>query len=95
MNSIYDKNNAEAYLGATALALQEALESAVIKLAKVKGTTDLAWFDELHQEALKATSGLIIDEVSVKTDDGARRFASEVLDAKFKSLRISFVEKRD
>ncbi len=95
MNIVYDKENAEAYLGAAALALQEALEAVVVRLAEVKGTTNLSWFDELHQEALRSANGLIIEEVSVEVDEGALRFASEVLDAKFKSLRVSFVKEQD
>lgn len=95
MDTFLTKVNAEAYLGATALALQDALEAALWELALAYGTGDLSWFDVLHQEAVRSTKGMVIEEVSVEINAGARRYACEVLDAKFQSLRISFVEKQE
>lgn len=92
MTDFYDEENAEAYLGATALALQDALGAVLLKLAQVSGTGDLSWFDKLHQETIAATKRMFVEEVSIEVSTGARRFACEVLDAKFKSLRISLIE---
>ena len=94
MTNFYDKDNAEAFLGATALALQDALGTTLLALAQVKGTDDLSWFDELHQQTVSATKRMVVEEVLVEIDAGARRFACEVLDAKFKSLRLSLTEKQ-
>ena len=89
MNVFYDKDNAEAYLGAAALALQDALGAAVSMLAKVKGIDDLSWLDELHQETVGSAKTIVLEEVAVDVDAGARKFACEVVDAKFKSVRVS------
>jgi hypothetical protein len=88
----FDKQNAEAYLSAAVIALQRALEDAVKALAEVKGTTDLSWLDELHQEAVTAAKGIVTEQIPIECESGALRFGFEVVDTYFKRLRIRLLK---
>lgn len=89
----FDIENKERYLGAALAAYEVALHAAVSRLADINGTDDLAWFDELHHQAVFASKGTITEEIPIEVEAGAIRFGTQLLDAKFKSLRIEMVEK--
>lgn len=92
MRMHYDKQNAEAYLGAAIIAFQNALEAAVRVAAETKGTDDLSWFDELHENAVRTAKGTTTEDIPVEVEAAAIRFGFEVVDAKFKSLRVSLLK---
>jgi hypothetical protein len=91
----WDKDNAEAELSAVVIAYHGALTTAIKALAEEKGTADLAWFDQLHQDAVRAAKGTIADQVPIEVDASAVRLGFETLDADFKSLRVRLVKEQD
>lgn len=90
----YDKEHAERYLAAAVTAYHEALSAAVKALAVEKGTDDLSWFDELHQNAIRAAKGTVTEEIPVEVEASAIRFGFEVIDADFKGLRVQIIEEQ-
>jgi hypothetical protein len=89
----YDKNHAEEYLNAGLVAYHEALHACIAALAEVKGTDDLAWFDDLHHQAVRSAKGTITEQIPVEVDSGAVRFGFQIVDAEFKQLRVGLVKK--
>ncbi|WP_176038621.1 hypothetical protein [Brucella tritici] len=65
-----------------------------MKPDEINSIANLSWCGELHQEAIRATERLVLDEVSVEIRTGASRCAFEVTDAKFKGMRISLIEQQ-
>ncbi|MCM2439667.1 hypothetical protein HGO34_08055 [Agrobacterium vitis] len=95
MKASYDKENAERYLGAAVIAYHGALREVVKALATAKGTADLSWFDELHQNAIRSAKGTITEQIPVEVEAGAIRFGFETIDAEFKSIRVSLIKNQD
>ncbi|MDX3929259.1 MAG: hypothetical protein QHC90_26090 [Shinella sp.] len=89
----YDKNHPEEYLNAGLAAYHEALHACIVALVEVKGTEDLTWFDDLHQQAIRSAKGTITEHIPVEVDAGAVRFGFEIVDAEFKQLRVGLVKK--
>jgi hypothetical protein len=90
-----DPNKATVELGAVVIAYYEALTAALKALADVNGTDDLRWFDELHQDAIRAAKGTVADQVPIEAEASAVRLGFETLDAHFKGFRVKLVEKKD
>jgi hypothetical protein len=91
----WDRNNAEVELGAVVIAYHEALTIAIHALADAKGTDDLAWFDQLHKDAIRAAKGTVTDEIAIETDASAVRLGFETLDADLKSIRVGLAKEKD
>lgn len=89
----WDKDNAEVELAAVVIAYHGALTEALEALAATKGTADLSWFDQLHQDAIRTAKGTSTEEVPIEVDASAVRFGFETLDAGFKSIRLGIVKK--
>jgi hypothetical protein len=90
----WDPKNAEVELGAVVIAYHEALTAAIEALAEVKGTDDLTWFDELHQNSIAAAKGTTTEEISIEVDASAVRLGFQTLDADFKSIRIGLIKNK-
>ncbi|AEG52573.1 hypothetical protein CN233_32010 [Sinorhizobium meliloti] len=88
----YSKENAEAELGTIVIAYHEALAAALKALAEEKGTEDLAWFDELHQHAVKTAKGTSTEGIPIEVDARSVRLGFETLDQGFKSIRVSLLK---
>jgi hypothetical protein len=88
----YDKDNAERSLAAAVVAYQQALDLTVEALAAAKGTADLTWFDDIHQETIRAAKGTVTEQIPVEAEADALRFAIEAIDAHFQSLRVRIVK---
>lgn len=89
----YDKEHAEAYLGAAIIAFHNALRSTLHALAEVKGTDDMGWFDELHREAVRSAKGTVTEEVAIETEAPAMRFGFESIEAAFQHIRLGLIKK--
>lgn len=89
----YDKKNPEASLGAALIAFQGALDLSLSALAAEKGVEDMSWFDELHQNAVRAAKGTITEQIPIETEAGALRFGFQAVDALFQTIRVRLVEK--
>lgn len=88
----YDKDQAEVYLGAAIIGLQNALSLTLKELAKVHGNQDLSWFDNLKDQSVRIAKGTVAENFSIETDAKAVRFSYEAVDAAFESLRRSIIE---
>lgn len=89
----YDKEHPEEYLNAGIAAYHEALHACIAALVEVKGTEDLAWFDDLHQQAIRSAKGTIAEQVPIEVEAGAVRFGFQLVDAEFKQLRVGLAKK--
>lgn len=90
----YVPGNPVPALTAALISHANALRSAMQALAELKGTDDLAWFDQLHQEAVRAAKGTVTEHIAIETEADAIRFGFETIDASFKSIRVGLVEEK-
>ncbi|AII27798.1 hypothetical protein B9J07_13055 [Sinorhizobium sp. LM21] len=88
----YSKDHAEAELGVIVIGYHEALRATLGALAAEKGTEDLAWFDQLHQDVIKAVKGTTAEGVSLATEAKAVGQSVEVIDHEFKSVRAGLLK---
>ncbi|GEM_PF-6285668 len=89
----YDRENAEAYLGAAIAAYSEALELALNALAEAKGTDNLEWFEELRSAMITAAKGTSAEQIAIEVDAGAVRFGFQTLEASLDAIRHRLLEK--
>ena len=88
----YDKEDAEAYLGAAIAAYSEALEIVLQALAQTKGTDDMQWFDRLRDEMIRTAKGTTTEQISIELDAGAVGFGFQALDTDLKGIRRRLIE---
>jgi hypothetical protein len=88
----FDKEHAAAYLSAALIASQGALEIAFKKLAQLKGTDDLAWFEDLRAQAVTSSKGTVTEQIPVEVEAGALRFGFETLDLTFERIRGGLIK---
>ncbi|MDP9630082.1 UNVERIFIED_ORG: hypothetical protein J2W85_002143 [Ensifer adhaerens] len=88
----YSKENAEAELGVIVIGYHEALRATLGALAAEKGTEDLAWFDQLHQVAIKAAEKTTTEGVPSEIGTKAVSQSVELIDNEFKSIRAGLLK---
>jgi hypothetical protein len=88
----YEKEHADAFLGSALIAYREALNLAFKELARIKGTEDLTWFDELRAQAVRASKGTVTEQIPIETEAKALRFGFQALDLELEALRRRLVK---
>lgn len=88
-----DTDNPTPQLIAAIIGLQEALDLSLRALAADKGVDDMSWFDEIHQDSVRAAKGTITEHIPIETEAGALRFGFQAVDALFQTIRVRLIEK--